>query len=336
MAGTPGTTNAFSAYSGQSKAERAALTALEMSTLRRERQELKLRCAQLRQLLARRTRTIERVRQEIDPCDLPILENAERQDDEEEEDEEDEEDDGDDGGGGGGGGGGGEGGGGEGIVGGERRGGDGAVASAGGTVVVYHERSSMMTTAAGGGAGGGGDGTFDDELFELRYRYSEMSKVARERQVALGALQGAYSELASTNRELRHVIEEAGLTTKVGIETKSAKALEKTLFGQSVAKFRPVENWPPELRYTNQLVWDEVAPEHQFLRDKIADPGSVRRKWRLSVVKIKSKKHPCCGEFGLFAAEDIPAGEALLDYAGKVKVGVADSKRGSVIVADRR
>ena len=219
-------------------------------------------------------------------------------------------------------------------MGGERRGGDGAV-SAGGTVVVYHERSSTLSTAAGGGDGGVGGGTFD-ELCELRCRYAEMSKVARERQVALGALQGAYSELASTNRELRHVLEEAGLTAKVGVETKSAKALERTLFGQSVAKFRPVENWPPELRYTNQLVWDEVAPEHQFLRDKIADPGSVRRKWRLSVVKIKSKKHPCCGEFGLFAAEDIPAGEALLDYAGKVKVCVADSKRGSLMVADGR
>ena len=28
--------------------------------------------------------------------------------------------------------------------------------------------------------------------------------------------------------------------------------------------------------------------------------------------------HPCYGQGGLFAAEDIPQGEALLDYAGKV------------------
>ena len=37
-----------------------------------------------------------------------------------------------------------------------------------------------------------------------------------------------------------------------------------------------------------------------------------------------------------YSAEDIPAGEALLDYAGKVKVCVADSKRGSLMVADGR
>ena len=38
---------------------------------------------------------------------------------------------------------------------------------------------------------------------------------------------------------------------------------------------------------------------------------------------IKNKKHPCCGERGLYAAEDIPTGVPLLDYAGKISI-VAD------------
>ena len=41
-------------------------------------------------------------------------------------------------------------------------------------------------------------------------------------------------------------------------------------------------------------------------------------------MRIKSKRHPCCGEDGLYAAEDIPQGEALVDYAGKVSVVVGD------------
>lgn len=49
---------------------------------------------------------------------------------------------------------------------------------------------------------------------------------------------------------------------------------------------------------------------------RVADECSVRRPKRLQIVKIKNRKHPCFGEHGLFAGEDIEKGVALLDYAG--------------------
>ncbi len=67
-----------------------------------------------------------------------------------------------------------------------------------------------------------------------------------------------------------------------------------------------------------------MADECQFLRDKIADPTSVKRTRRLKIHKIKNKKHPCCGEGGLYAGEDIERGTFLLDYAGYVSVVLGD------------
>jgi SET domain-containing protein len=67
-----------------------------------------------------------------------------------------------------------------------------------------------------------------------------------------------------------------------------------------------------------------VPAERLFLRDRIADVTSVKRPMRLRAHVIKNKKHPCCGERGLYACEDIAAGVPLLDYAGKVSVVVGD------------
>ena len=47
----------------------------------------------------------------------------------------------------------------------------------------------------------------------------------------------------------------------------------------------------------------QVPDECQFLRDKIADPTSVRRPKRLKIIIIKNRKHPCHGEGGLYAGE---------------------------------
>ena len=67
-----------------------------------------------------------------------------------------------------------------------------------------------------------------------------------------------------------------------------------------------------------------MPPEYQFLRVRVGDEGSVRRPKRLKIVKIKNKKHPCYGEYGLYMGEDVEKGVALLDYAGKVNVVVGE------------
>lgn len=95
-------------------------------------------------------------------------------------------------------------------------------------------------------------------------------------------------------------------------------------FAELNTKHRPPEGWPRTLQYTNQLLWNEVPDECQFLRDKIADPTSVRRPKRLKIAIIQNRKHPCHGEGGLYAGEDIEKGTFLIDYAGHVSITLGD------------
>ena len=154
-----------------------------------------------------------------------------------------------------------------------------------------------------------------------------MSRVARERQAQLQALQLRHAETESRCRVLTRQVESAGLSDAGAEERERAADIDQSLFGAGGSvktPHRPPDGWPPEVEYSNQLLWDEVPPERHFLRDRIADPTSVKRPHRLRVVLIKNKKHPCCGERGLYAAEEIPAGMPLLDYAGRVSVVVGD------------
>jgi hypothetical protein len=169
------------------------------------------------------------------------------------------------------------------------------------------------------GGGGGGAGAFDS-FRELELRYSEMSKVARERQASLRALQLRHAELEARNRTLTRIVNEAGLKDAGAKAEKAAAELDAALEATTAYKHKPPDGWPAELQYTNQLLWDDIPGEKHFLRDRIADYASVRRPCRLKIVVIKNKKHPCCGERGLYAAEDLPQGLALLDYAGKVSI----------------
>jgi len=114
-----------------------------------------------------------------------------------------------------------------------------------------------------------------------------------------------------------------------------AAALDERLYSNCHSVFHPPDGWPREIQYCNQLQWNEVPPEYQFLRMRISDESSVRRRKRLKIIKIKNKKHPCYGEEGLFAGEDIEVGTPLLDYAGKVSVVVgeeSDTNRSSYLL----
>ena len=132
---------------------------------------------------------------------------------------------------------------------------------------------------------------------------------------------------------LTRTVAQAGL--KESTAHADAAALDERLYSNCHSVFHPPDGWPREVQYCNQLQWNEVPPEYQFLRMRISDESSVRRRKRLKIVKIKNKKHPCYGEAGLFAGEDIEVGTPLLDYAGKVSVVVgeeSDTNRSSYLL----
>jgi len=311
--GSTSTTNApppprktsLSSGAVDAKAERAALDAVQKSQLLREREELRTRCAQLVALLGRRTRAMERLRLELPEEHMHLVDAAEHATEGGEDEDEDDgtgpnADDGDAEGAGGGGG------------------------------------SSSALVVRAEDEGGPRGGSFDSRS-ELEVRYEEMTKVARERQSALLALQKTHGETEAQCRRLTRQVAAAGLSDAMAREAENAADIDQALFGTGgsvKSKAKPPDGWPSEIEYTNQLLWDEVPVERHFLRDRIADVG-VKRAHRLKIVLIKNKKHPCCGERGLYAGEDIPAGAHLLDYCGKISVVVGeepDSNRSSFLL----
>ena len=137
---------------------------------------------------------------------------------------------------------------------------------------------------------------------------------------SLQALQLRHAEVQSRCRTLTRIVNDAGLNEEGGKDEEAAAAIDAALFATSTVKHKPPDGWPAELQYSNQLLWDEVPSGMAFLRDRIADYGSVRRPLSLKIVLITNKKHPCYGERGLYAAEDLPQGVPLLDYAGRVSI----------------
>lgn len=64
-------------------------------------------------------------------------------------------------------------------------------------------------------------------------------------------------------------------------------------------------------------------PQLLPLRKRLVDVEKLARPFALEVAVIRDKKHPCYGGRALVAAEDIPAGERLIDYAGQICVELA-------------
>jgi len=143
------------------------------------------------------------------------------------------------------------------------------------------------------------------------------------------ALQAKSSELEERCAALSKQLNDSGLAPEEpGQEEADADELCEACFGSVTRSSwcKPPAGWPAELHFTNQTLWGEVPKNLQFFRHKIADPSAVKRPHHFHIIKIKDKKHPCCGEYGLFAAEPIPKDAALFDYAGHVQVVVGDDK----------
>jgi hypothetical protein len=170
------------------------------------------------------------------------------------------------------------------------------------------EAEATAAEVAGGSADARRAGDVSDpkaaaELDEMRARYNEMMRVARERNEVLFASQGRAAALERRVAALRLQLQTAGLTEEADERGVSARAgaLEQTVFGEVAINswFKPPPGWPTAVLFTNQLLWDEVPPDLHFFRHKIADYSAARRKWRTEIRKITSRKHPCYGSYGL-------------------------------------
>eukprot|EP00962_Isochrysis_galbana_P034104 scaffold11491_cov64-Isochrysis_galbana.AAC.1 len=237
-----------------------------VSRLQRDRSELQARVAQLTTLLARRTRALERVRLDV-PEAATALAAAEAAD---------------------------------------------AEASAEASAEAEAAASEVAVAAAAGGGADmrrPGDGTVPTaaaELDEIRARYDEMMRVARERNDALAASQSRAAALERRVAALRLQLQTAGMTEEANEHGVSARAgeLHHQVFAEVAVNswFKPPPGWPSEVLFTHQLLWDEVPPDLHFFRHKMADYGAARRKFRTEIRKITSRKHPCYGAYGLCAA----------------------------------
>ena len=226
--GSTSTTNApppprktsLSSGAVDAKAERAALDAVQKSQLLREREELRTRCAQLVALLGRRTRAMERLRLELPEEHMHLVDAAEHATEGGEDEDEDDgtgpnADDGDAEGAGGGGG------------------------------------SSSALVVRAEDEGGPRGGSFDSRS-ELEVRYEEMTKVARERQSALLALQKTHGETEAQCRRLTRQVAAAGLSDAMAREAENAADIDQALFGTGgsvKSKAKPPDGWPSEIEY---------------------------------------------------------------------------------------
>ena len=100
--------------------------------------------------------------------------------------------------------------------------------------------------------------------------------------------------------------------------------------------------WTPETKYIDKLFWSpNVSPElrelYQPANPKVNDPrrtinfmnehvdlignfpGIKDQKRNIKIKNITDKNHPCCGAYGLIAAQTLQPKQLILDYLGVVE-----------------
>ncbi|KAL1527302.1 hypothetical protein AB1Y20_015974 [Prymnesium parvum] len=93
--------------------------------------------------------------------------------------------------------------------------------------------------------------------------------------------------------------------------------------------------WPAATAYTNNYAWADDVSEAERLAHQ---PAGARRRAerpckRVRPRRIDDEAHPAHGQYGLFAARDLPPGKRVLDYVGIVCLG-ANEDRTSDYVCD--
>ncbi|KAI8373044.1 uncharacterized protein BYT42DRAFT_646994 [Radiomyces spectabilis] len=99
--------------------------------------------------------------------------------------------------------------------------------------------------------------------------------------------------------------------------------------------------WTPEVKYIDKLIWSPKVPTEvrqrfepktkdqadartaSFLNDHVNLQGSFptvkEQRRHIKIKKITEKTHPCCGAYGLFAAQTLQPRQLILDYLGVVE-----------------
>ncbi|OBZ89462.1 hypothetical protein A0J61_02470 [Choanephora cucurbitarum] len=104
----------------------------------------------------------------------------------------------------------------------------------------------------------------------------------------------------------------------------------------------PPSGWTPETKYIDKLFWSPNVPADQkelfqptnpnkedprrtinFMNQHVnlvgTFPGIKEQKRHVKIKKITDPNHPCCGAYGLFAAQTLQPKQLIIDYLGVVE-----------------
>lgn len=106
--------------------------------------------------------------------------------------------------------------------------------------------------------------------------------------------------------------------------------------------------WTPEVKYIDKLLWSPSIPPEvrlsfepkvpknadavqspRFLADNVNVRGTQfagikEQRRNVKIKRITDPKHPCCGAYGLFAAQTLQPRQLILDYLGVVEYKTYD------------
>ncbi|PHZ10620.1 uncharacterized protein RHIMIDRAFT_245120 [Rhizopus microsporus ATCC 52813] len=104
------------------------------------------------------------------------------------------------------------------------------------------------------------------------------------------------------------------------------------------ASVSPPSGWTPEIKYIDKLFWSPQVPSDlkelfqpskpidrdvQFINQNVhltgTFPSTKEQRKNVKIKKITDPKHPCCGAYGLFAAQTLQPKQLIIDYLGVVE-----------------
>ncbi|GAA5816995.1 hypothetical protein MFLAVUS_010530 [Mucor flavus] len=100
--------------------------------------------------------------------------------------------------------------------------------------------------------------------------------------------------------------------------------------------------WTPETKYIDKLYWSSNVPTElrelfqpskptiedprrtiNFMKEHVNITGTFptikEQKRNIKIRKLTDKNHPCCGAYGLFAAQTLQPRQLIIDYLGVVE-----------------
>ncbi|KAI9029801.1 hypothetical protein CLU79DRAFT_736117 [Phycomyces nitens] len=107
---------------------------------------------------------------------------------------------------------------------------------------------------------------------------------------------------------------------------------------------QPPSGWTPQVKYIENVVWSSTVPKDvrelyepqrgketrtiNFLKEHVnltgTYPGNKEQRRNIKIKKLTDKAHPCCGAYGLFAAQNLQPRQLILDYLGIIEYKTYD------------